>query len=522
MATKVRGRKRPIKMAHAGFDPVRHQKIIKANSKLAFSIHNRFDIEVVDARIGEVKQRVQAENTISNALWTRLFTPASYFNYIHFGTGSGSPSSTDASLFAFLGSKAVNTPTYAYNWDDGWVSLRQQCNLSEMEYIGNTLTEIGVAYESSSSTLVTHAMLKDMNGNQISIQKTDTDIINIFATIFVHWDVNGYGPAKIQNERYYGNFFKYFLGVQTLGGGGNGTDNSTGRFMFYKGGLAPTEQVYRADDADYTNKTYAAVTVTYSASTKAITFKANRLSAPIGNLGGIIKCAIGYGYYYGGNGNTRIPPSISIDLGDWYPGTSIVGEAIGTGNGSAVDYATSYPFISDAIIYVEGVAQTSGVSIDFDVPLTPTDMGIYFDWLPRYSANSGSGFLVPTATSLSGAYAAYYNPHYALGITQFRAYTSSTVVAVSDDLSTWSTVSTGASGIVSVPVQYRNYKYWRISGAAAYEFTSENVKATNIHFDTPPAAGAVITADYTTKTIAKDANHVFDLTVTIQLGEYTE
>ena len=52
--------------------------------------------------------------------------------------------------------------------------------------------------------------------------------------------------------------------------------------------------------------------------------------------------------------------------------------------------------------------------------------------------------------------------------------------------------------------------------AKAYNVASSK----NIHFDTPPAAGAVITADYTTDTIAKDANYVFDLSVTIQLGEY--
>jgi hypothetical protein len=43
-----------------------------------------------------------------------------------------------------------------------------------------------------------------------------------------------------------------------------------------------------------------------------------------------------------------------------------------------------------------------------------------------------------------------------------------------------------------------------------------------VHFDTPPAAGAVITMDYDTDSVAKDENHVFDLTLTIQLGEYTE
>ena len=51
---------------------------------------------------------------------------------------------------------------------------------------------------------------------------------------------------------------------------------------------------------------------------------------------------------------------------------------------------------------------------------------------------------------------------------------------------------------------------------------STETRTTNIHFATPPAAGAVITADYHTPCIAKDENHVFDCSVTIQIGEYTE
>jgi len=43
----------------------------------------------------------------------------------------------------------------------------------------------------------------------------------------------------------------------------------------------------------------------------------------------------------------------------------------------------------------------------------------------------------------------------------------------------------------------------------------------NIHFSTPPANGAVITADYQTPVAGKDVNHVFDYTFTLQLGEYT-
>ena len=86
----IRGTKRPRVKAVEIIEP----KAQKIDAKLNASIHNRFDIEVVDVKTGEIKQRAQAENVICNALWTRLFTPGAYFNYIHYGTGSGTPAAT--------------------------------------------------------------------------------------------------------------------------------------------------------------------------------------------------------------------------------------------------------------------------------------------------------------------------------------------------------------------------------------------------------------------------------------------
>jgi hypothetical protein len=83
-----------------------------------------------------------------------------------------------------------------------------------------------------------------------------------------------------------------------------------------------------------------------------------------------------------------------------------------------------------------------------------------------------------------------------------------------------------------IPAEYQHRKYWRIGRdgefgsdtsdlATAYQkFTTTIDVLHNVRFDTPPAAGAVITADYVSDTIAKDENHVFDLTITIQLGEF--
>ena len=74
----IRGRKRP--KADALGLVAQSDKI---NATLNASIHNRFDIEIVNATTGEVKQRAQAENIICAQLWTRLFAPDTYFNYIH-------------------------------------------------------------------------------------------------------------------------------------------------------------------------------------------------------------------------------------------------------------------------------------------------------------------------------------------------------------------------------------------------------------------------------------------------------
>ena len=38
-------------------------------------IHNRFDIEVVNIKTGQIRQRAVGYNVICNQLWTKLLTP---------------------------------------------------------------------------------------------------------------------------------------------------------------------------------------------------------------------------------------------------------------------------------------------------------------------------------------------------------------------------------------------------------------------------------------------------------------
>lgn len=352
------------------------------------SIHNRFDVEVIDTKTGKIKQQAYGENVILNNLWSKI--NAQYFGYIQYGTGSGTPAATDTRLFAFLGGKAAGDFVDNNDTANHVYSARKKITLSEIEAVGSTITEVGIASGSTATDLLTHAMLKDMNGNQISIAKTSTDIVNIYATIFVKY--SGFGNG----------FFVYKEFLSWAAGCSPYNFNNDGGFGLYSRG-----------SPDSTSKDISSVTLNSSEKK----FVVNMARCGVGtasskfNLHGINKITSRIEYYDNGY---RVANAFDILVTNIPSlGSNITGEAIGTGNGSTVDFATYFTDTTNATIYVDGVAAT-GVTVD-----------------------------------------------------------------------------------------------------------NTSAVANNVHFATAPATGAVITGDYHTAVVAKDANHVFDLTVTIQLGEYT-
>lgn len=157
---------------------------IKNNVK----IHNRFDIEIIDKNTGELKQSIVSYNIVLNQMYTRLCGGLSYFVNIHFGSGTGTLSPTRTTLFNHLGTKAAA--------DEEIIKAiplsvwKRKIVLNPEEYIGNTISEVGIAFGSTNTNLVTHSLLKDSEGNTISIVKTDVDVITIYATVFVTFDTS--------------------------------------------------------------------------------------------------------------------------------------------------------------------------------------------------------------------------------------------------------------------------------------------------------------------------------------------
>ena len=91
----------------------------------------------------------------------------------------------------------------------------------------------------------------------------------------------------------------------------------------------------------------------------------------------------------------------------------------------------------------------------------------------------------------------------------------------SNDGITWTLLGSSLQDTTAI----KDTPYWKIynsftNASLTIPFTID-YDGFNIHFSTPPAAGAVITADYITDLIAKDTNHVLDFSVIFTFGEYT-
>ena len=509
------------------------------NIDVEMGIHNRFDVEVIDIKTGQIKQQAVGYNVICNQLWTRLLTPTTYFNYIHYGTGTGTPATTDTSLFQFLGYGATSADNESRVIDEaaGYGSLRRSIQLAPETAAGATITEVGIAFGTAASNLCTHAMLQDMNGNPISIIKTDTDVINIYATVYVHFSPSGYMNGSV------------FLGgcswnvgfIKSICGGYDSNSWPNRAFASRAWGMV------RAGISSDT----VAVTKTYDVANRKMTLKLDRFGVNAINhpLSEIV--IFGYNYTGGSYGGEASGPCVQLISGvenGWFPPHQIEGEALGTGDGQKTVFNTAFPFATNPKVYVDGVEVTEGVTVGSKLNscnypamymraikpasrlnnVIPSTQDI-FTYKYEYDTSSPGGAYVPV-----GGWTYFYNPvHEQVGITKISS--DYPIIETSADNEHWTRLSDGSkTGSHTIASEYQKNPFWRInsvkadyhSGSVMYyhytSFTFEGATPGNVTFDEPPAIGSVITIDYTTSVIPKDANHVLDVTVTLQFSEYTE
>ena len=472
------------------------------NNKINCYIHNKFDIEVIDGETGKIKQKAEAYNIVLDNLWHYIIeTTTSFGTYIQYGTGSGTPITSRTSLFSLYSGKSITQTELTCDYVNRIATRRGYINLPLSEAVGQNITEVGLAAGGGNGSLSTHAMLQDMNGNTISIQKTEFDIINIYATIYCHWDLP---PSNM-------GFYPQLGLLNSLVGSNN-------VFGSFTGGLAQT--MYRTGSTMKTwNKTAT------SLANKTITYTMPRYTQSEGNVSRGGEWIIGSGNYEG----------IGMKQGNnaWSPFT-ITNESVGTGDGTTTKFNTKFNAPYNATVYINGVAQSSS-----DVTVLNKMLPSYFVSYAWESPDENNLILKPVRWGTQVSVAWYetrvilYNPYYATdGFIQFSQASVGGMssnwceLSASNDLTNW--VSVGSNyGLINIPVDYQHYKYFKAYIRTNFEGYFQTDTYTfdtdpyNIIFTNPPADGDVITIDYTTDCLPKDSDHVMDATITFVFGDYT-
>lgn len=471
--------------------------------KAGVNFHNRFDIVKNGEWVGYAENIIldRAFTAILNRLTTNDYYPR-YFRYINFGTGTGSIEPTRTTLFAPLGAKEAEMDEIILALPTSKVV--RKITINPEEYVGATITEVGVS--DSVDEVNTHALIKDSEGNPLSLTKTALDVLVIYATIFV--TLNDSGSFTWQHPMIVG----------------SSTDHSAPNKML-QALIGPTR--YPATLSKHTSAVYAHYTMitlqrhsevssgpgiylnpyTYT-QFESIDIEARkwifskRFGITEGN--GEIKRIGLFGYG-------------SMDVSSaGFDGKTITNKYVGVGDGVTKEFILPNNSVNDLVIKLDGTVNTDYIvlksvqkHVGINKALSPESDGVYFEL---------DSALKPVQLIVSGT----------------STYSSNTGVRLrgSNDGITYTNIIDGrytaddafdamAYDIVDSPA----YKYYHITGAYSYKWTGldalvifERLNDTVV-FDEPPLEGTIITADYAVDYIPKDEDHVLDVTFEIQFGE---
>lgn len=145
-------------------------------------VHNRFDI--INKHIDGTQDEMTAFNLVLDQYFTWLCTNgASHVGqYLHIGDSTVAPVKTDTKLTSFKLSVSPSESTRGkVDYRIGY--MRRKFTISPEAYTGN-IAELGLARGTAQGDLITKALLKDSNGNAITMAKTATDIVDIYSTFY--------------------------------------------------------------------------------------------------------------------------------------------------------------------------------------------------------------------------------------------------------------------------------------------------------------------------------------------------
>lgn len=481
-------------------------------------IHNRFDIEVRDAVTGELKRTAYAENMILDRGFSRVLNFQSYFTYIHFGKGDGAITADRTTLFESLGYKTAEVVERDYSLPTS--KYVQKIQVNPDEFVGETFTEVGIS--ETTTDINTHALIKDAEGNTLSLTKQPLEVLIIYATVFVTLNnANGVSFSVAENNR----LLKYFL---------EGSAVTT-----YNSYISLGSSNINSPSFIGLEESFKGFVITRDVTKKEVYFS-NRFEIQ------------------DGNGNIReigLYDILRSKITDIHPPVNVTGFKIGVGDGETKEFDFS-PEASNIAIKIDnnivtecdiinenypGSEKKLSLSAFIDKSEDFTEALIYdipFISSVKTKLNNSSVFIKAMNTyeyafkslnSLKNMVfwygAAYTNTSIASGQNQIKLMASS-------DGQSFSTLFTlridSASNTLKSAVINTDNLWFKIEltikGSNASERQQyccylENPSPIKLDFDNPPADGALITADFTVPYIPKSTNYILDIEFVLQFGE---
>ena len=333
--------------------------------KKKVNIHNRFDIEVRDAKSGELKQSATAYNIVLDSIYSRLCNFQVYFANIHFGTGTGTVSPTRTTLFAHLNTKTAINVELRRDIKNNDVFWKRKIEIMPEEFVGQNLTEVGIAFGTTNTNLVTHALIEDSEGNPISVLKTDLDVVTIYATVFFDLSTP-HENIKFIGQPNSNSLFNYLVGNTTfptqsfyVGRAGAAVDNSNNTLM--------------ANPALGQSATVTVANWIKDVPNKKTTTPVRRFDINTGN-GEIFE--IGFGNTLTNGVFRSVMPIPGI-----YNGYNTVGDLLGLGDGNNSEFVINKTVESLNNIYIDDVPTVdytfiNGISGELYKITSPTIAGI--------------------------------------------------------------------------------------------------------------------------------------------------
>ena len=172
------------------------------------NIHNKFDIFIKDINT-EQTQHLECYNVVLNQTYTSTLTKVnvsygSLLDDLCLGSGTSPTSSSQTSLEA-LHTTLLNWTSITFYETIGGYKAVAETKMGITEGNGKTITEIGVK---SSSLLLNRALITDINGNPIGIEKTDTMEITFYITFFFEMALPAH-QYKMGNSTTWYNMFSF-------------------------------------------------------------------------------------------------------------------------------------------------------------------------------------------------------------------------------------------------------------------------------------------------------------------------